>query len=71
MLCRTNSYNVFYFVHQVSKQLFEPLTMQIIHWLTSNKRPENSETMALLDSIYVSVDWIIKIVLDRLQGSIN
>ncbi|KAJ3219136.1 hypothetical protein HDU67_002469 [Dinochytrium kinnereticum] len=33
---------------QVTRELFRPLTFQIIHWLTKNSRYENPETMALL-----------------------
>ncbi|KAL4240201.1 hypothetical protein ACF0H5_000995 [Mactra antiquata] len=39
-------------VEQVAKQLFEPLTMQLIHWFTNSKKTESDETMRLLDSIY-------------------
>ncbi|KAK3580733.1 hypothetical protein CHS0354_005741 [Potamilus streckersoni] len=39
-------------VEQVSHQLFEPLSMQMIHWLTNNKRAESEETMVLLNAIY-------------------
>ncbi|ESO96748.1 hypothetical protein LOTGIDRAFT_143667, partial [Lottia gigantea] len=42
-------------VEQVAKQLFEPLTMQLIHWFTNNKMGESSETMALLDTIFDSI----------------
>ncbi|KAK6170524.1 hypothetical protein SNE40_018898 [Patella caerulea] len=42
-------------VELVSKQLFEPLTMQIIHWFTNNKMAESMETMALLDTIFDSI----------------
>ncbi|XP_048248370.1 DNA-dependent protein kinase catalytic subunit-like [Haliotis rufescens] len=39
-------------VELVARQLFEPLTMQLIHWFTNNKMSESVETMALLDTIY-------------------
>ncbi|GFO12449.1 DNA-dependent protein kinase catalytic subunit, partial [Plakobranchus ocellatus] len=39
-------------VEQVSKDLFEPLMMQLIHWFTNNKMAESPETMALLDCIF-------------------
>ncbi|KAL3877683.1 hypothetical protein ACJMK2_035352, partial [Sinanodonta woodiana] len=39
-------------VEQVSRQLFEPLSLQMIHWLTNNKKAESEETMALLNAIY-------------------
>lgn len=37
-------------VDQISRQLFEPLVMQIIHWFTKNRVAENEETMTLLGS---------------------
>ncbi|XP_041364232.1 DNA-dependent protein kinase catalytic subunit-like [Gigantopelta aegis] len=39
-------------VEPVARQLFEELSMQLIHWFTSNKMAESSETMALLDTIF-------------------
>ncbi|XP_064600499.1 DNA-dependent protein kinase catalytic subunit-like [Liolophura sinensis] len=39
-------------VERVAQQLFEPLTVQLIHWFTNNKKAESAETMALLDTIY-------------------
>ncbi|XP_069123844.1 DNA-dependent protein kinase catalytic subunit-like [Argopecten irradians] len=39
-------------VELVAKQLFEPLTMQIIHWFTGSKKAESEETMSLLDAIF-------------------
>lgn len=42
-------------VEQITRQLFEPLMMQLIHWYTKNATPENLETMALLDSIIDAV----------------
>ena len=45
---------------QVTKQLFEPLLMQLIHWFTKNNKAESEESMALLDSIYVSYWWAAK-----------
>ena len=41
-------------VELVARQLFEPLVMQLIHWLTNNKKFESQETAALLDAIMVS-----------------
>jgi len=41
-------------VLQVARQLFEPLTMQVIHWFSGNKKSESEETTTLLDAIYVS-----------------
>ncbi|CAH1795603.1 unnamed protein product [Owenia fusiformis] len=38
-------------VEQVAKQLFDPLTMQLIHWFTKNEVFESPETVALLDAI--------------------
>ncbi|XP_070581112.1 DNA-dependent protein kinase catalytic subunit-like [Ptychodera flava] len=38
-------------VEQVSRQLFEPLVMQMIHWFTNNKKFESPETIAMLDAI--------------------
>ncbi len=39
---------------QVSRQLFQPLVFQLIHWLT-NAQSENQETIALLEAIADSV----------------
>ncbi|XP_075994169.1 DNA-dependent protein kinase catalytic subunit isoform X2 [Genypterus blacodes] len=38
-------------VDQVTRQLFEPLVMQLIHWFTSNKRFESQDTVAVLEAI--------------------
>eukprot|EP00058_Branchiostoma_floridae_P019566 XP_002605056.1 hypothetical protein BRAFLDRAFT_85202 [Branchiostoma floridae] len=38
-------------VEQVARQLFEPLMLQLIHWLTNNRKYESDETVALLDAI--------------------
>ncbi|KAM4028882.1 DNA-dependent protein kinase catalytic subunit [Anomaloglossus baeobatrachus] len=38
-------------VDQVTRQLYEPLVMGIIHWFTNNKKFESRDTVALLDSI--------------------
>ncbi|KAM3927958.1 DNA-dependent protein kinase catalytic subunit [Leptodactylus fuscus] len=38
-------------VDQVTRQLYEPLVMGIIHWFTNNKRFESRDTVALLDSL--------------------
>jgi DNA-dependent protein kinase catalytic subunit len=37
-------------VEQVARQLFDPLTRQLIHWFTNNVSAENKDTMALLDA---------------------
>jgi DNA-dependent protein kinase catalytic subunit len=42
-------------VEQVARQLFEPLTTQIIHWFTRNHNEENAETMTLLEAIIDAV----------------
>jgi len=42
-------------VEQITRQLFEPLAMQLIHWYTKNARAENTETMAVLDAIVNAV----------------
>jgi hypothetical protein len=38
-------------IDPVTRQLFEPLLFQLIHWFTKNATFENAETMALLDAI--------------------
>jgi len=38
-------------VEPVTRQLFEPLLFQLIHWFTKNSSFENAETITLLDSI--------------------
>ncbi|XP_042541900.1 DNA-dependent protein kinase catalytic subunit [Dipodomys spectabilis] len=38
-------------VDQVTRQLYEPLVMQLIHWFTNNKKFESQDTVALLESI--------------------
>ncbi|KAK7881228.1 hypothetical protein WMY93_029637 [Mugilogobius chulae] len=38
-------------VDQVTRQLFEPLVMQLIHWFTNNKKFESQDTVAVLESI--------------------
>ncbi|XP_069369172.1 DNA-dependent protein kinase catalytic subunit isoform X2 [Paralichthys olivaceus] len=38
-------------VDQVTRQLFEPLVMQLIHWFTNNKKFESEDTVAVLDAI--------------------
>ncbi|XP_026183019.1 DNA-dependent protein kinase catalytic subunit isoform X2 [Mastacembelus armatus] len=38
-------------VDQVTRQLFEPLVMQLIHWFTNNKKFESQDTVALLEAI--------------------
>lgn len=42
-------------VDSISRQLFEPLVMQLIHWFTKNVSFESPETMALLDAIIAGV----------------
>lgn len=39
---------------QVTRQLYEPLVMQLIHWFTNNKKFESQDTVALLETILVS-----------------
>ncbi|KAM7370115.1 hypothetical protein PAMP_011395 [Pampus punctatissimus] len=38
-------------VDQVTRQLFEPLVMQLIHWFTNNKKFESQDTIAVLEAI--------------------
>uniref|UniRef100_A0A8C5WDN6 DNA-dependent protein kinase catalytic subunit n=1 Tax=Leptobrachium leishanense TaxID=445787 RepID=A0A8C5WDN6_9ANUR len=38
-------------VDQVTRQLYEPLVMGLIHWFTSNKKFESPDTVALLEAI--------------------
>ncbi|CAK7289303.1 DNA-dependent protein kinase catalytic subunit [Vulpes lagopus] len=38
-------------VDQVTRQLYEPLVMQLIHWFTNNKKFESHDTVALLETI--------------------
>lgn len=38
-------------VEKVARQLFAPLVLQIIHWLTNDPRYESEETSSLLDAI--------------------
>ncbi|XP_058131499.1 DNA-dependent protein kinase catalytic subunit [Dasypus novemcinctus] len=38
-------------VDQVTRQLYEPLVMQLIHWFTNNKKFECQDTVALLETI--------------------
>ncbi|XP_023688567.2 DNA-dependent protein kinase catalytic subunit isoform X1 [Paramormyrops kingsleyae] len=38
-------------VDQVTRQLYEPLVMQLIHWFTSNKKFESQDTVAVLEAI--------------------
>lgn len=47
--------DVFEFIYQVTRQLFEPLVMQLIHWFTNNKKFESKDTVAVLEAIMVSV----------------
>lgn len=41
---------------QVTRQLFEPLVMQLIHWFTNNKKFESQDTVAVLEAILVIAD---------------
>uniref|UniRef100_A0A8C0TF32 DNA-dependent protein kinase catalytic subunit n=1 Tax=Canis lupus familiaris TaxID=9615 RepID=A0A8C0TF32_CANLF len=36
---------------KVTRQLYEPLVMQLIHWFTNNKKFESQDTVALLETI--------------------
>uniref|UniRef100_A0A8C3TYH6 DNA-dependent protein kinase catalytic subunit n=1 Tax=Catharus ustulatus TaxID=91951 RepID=A0A8C3TYH6_CATUS len=36
---------------QVTRQLYEPLVMQLIHWFTNNKKFESQDTVAFLEAI--------------------
>ncbi|KAM9308363.1 DNA-dependent protein kinase catalytic subunit [Gastrophryne carolinensis] len=38
-------------VDQVTRQLYEPLVMGLIHWFTNNKKFESYDTVALLEAI--------------------
>ncbi|KAM5158207.1 DNA-dependent protein kinase catalytic subunit [Mantella aurantiaca] len=38
-------------VDQVTRQLYEPLVMGLIHWFTNNKKFESHDTVALLEAI--------------------
>ncbi|XP_072267337.1 DNA-dependent protein kinase catalytic subunit isoform X2 [Pyxicephalus adspersus] len=38
-------------VDQVTRQLYEPLVMGLIHWFTNNKKFESNDTVALLEAI--------------------
>ncbi|KAJ8280685.1 hypothetical protein GJAV_G00057750 [Gymnothorax javanicus] len=38
-------------VDQVTRQLYQPLVMQIIHWFTNNKKFESQDTVLLLEAI--------------------
>ncbi|XP_006880480.1 PREDICTED: DNA-dependent protein kinase catalytic subunit-like isoform X2 [Elephantulus edwardii] len=38
-------------VDQVTRQLYEPLVMQLIHWFTNNKKFESEDTVVLLETI--------------------
>ncbi|KYQ91591.1 DNA-dependent protein kinase subunit [Tieghemostelium lacteum] len=42
-------------VEQITKQLFQPLTFQLIHWFTKNKKQESDDTMTLLNAIVDAV----------------
>uniref|UniRef100_A0A9J8AJD6 DNA-dependent protein kinase catalytic subunit n=1 Tax=Cyprinus carpio carpio TaxID=630221 RepID=A0A9J8AJD6_CYPCA len=39
-------------VDQVTRQLFEPLVMQLIHWFTNNRKFESQDTVAVLEAIF-------------------
>ncbi|XP_071410665.1 DNA-dependent protein kinase catalytic subunit isoform X2 [Pithys albifrons albifrons] len=38
-------------IDQVTRQLYEPLVMQLIHWFTNNKKFESHDTVAFLEAI--------------------
>uniref|UniRef100_A0A8C1YUK1 DNA-dependent protein kinase catalytic subunit n=1 Tax=Cyprinus carpio TaxID=7962 RepID=A0A8C1YUK1_CYPCA len=38
-------------VDQVTRQLFKPLVMQLIHWFTKNRKFESQDTVAVLEAI--------------------
>uniref|UniRef100_A0A8U8BLG7 DNA-dependent protein kinase catalytic subunit n=1 Tax=Geospiza parvula TaxID=87175 RepID=A0A8U8BLG7_GEOPR len=38
-------------IDQVTRQLYEPLVMQLIHWFTNNKKFESQDTVAFLEAI--------------------
>ncbi|XP_066122188.1 DNA-dependent protein kinase catalytic subunit isoform X1 [Saccopteryx bilineata] len=38
-------------IDQVTRQIYEPLVMQLIHWFTNNKKFESQDTVALLETI--------------------
>ncbi|KAJ3139727.1 hypothetical protein HK100_011281 [Physocladia obscura] len=40
---------------KVTRELFNPLVLQLVHWLTKNSKYENPETMALLQSCFDAV----------------
>lgn len=50
--------DVFFF--QVTRQLFEPLVMQLIHWFTNNKKFESEDTVAVLEAILVICVYILR-----------
>lgn len=51
-LCYTNIKTLMLF--QVTRQLFEPLVMQLIHWFTNNRKFESQDTVAVLEAILVN-----------------
>jgi|LauGreDrversion4_2_1035121.scaffolds.fasta_scaffold175371_3 DNA-dependent protein kinase catalytic subunit len=38
-------------IEQISRQLFEPLVFQIVHWFSSSKIYEHPEVESLLDAL--------------------
>uniref|UniRef100_A0A8C0BUS0 DNA-dependent protein kinase catalytic subunit n=1 Tax=Buteo japonicus TaxID=224669 RepID=A0A8C0BUS0_9AVES len=42
-------------VDQVTRQLYEPLVMQLIHWFTNNKKFESQDTVAFLEAILTGI----------------
>lgn len=49
-----NPRNVVGFLYfQVTRQLYEPLVMQLIHWFTNNKKFESEDTVTFLEAILV------------------
>lgn len=42
-----------FYSFQVTRQLYEPLVMQLIHWFTNNKKFESQDTVVFLEAILV------------------
>lgn len=47
---------------QVTRQLFEPLVMQLIHWFTNKKKFESQDTVAVLEAIMVTIWLSIRVI---------
>jgi hypothetical protein len=45
-------------VDLVTRQLFEPLVFQLIHWFTGNTKMESKDTMTLLDAIGIPLPFL-------------